>query len=103
MKNILDNIIQEHKTKITEQHQPTGKFTFAFDNRKTNFQGEIKKDGYLYLSTEMGKNFKAGPLAKVPTIGQGMVTIDKKGTIENVYFGKTLLQFVPNFVVKQIN
>ena len=102
LKNILDTLISEEK-QVNEQHQSTGKFTFAFDNHKTNFQGEIKRDGYLYLSTEMGRNFKAGPLAKVPTIGQAMVTIDKKGTIENVYFGKTLLQFVPNFVVKQIS
>jgi hypothetical protein len=102
LKNILDTLIQE-ENQISEQSiKPVGKFTFAFNNHKTDFQGEIKRDGYLYISTEMGRHFKVGPLSKVPKIGQAMVTIDKKGTIENVYFGKTLLQFVPNFIVKQI-
>ena len=102
LKNILDTLISEEKHINEQRAQPSPKFTFAFDNRKTDFQGEIKRDGYLYISTEMGRHFKVGPLVKVPTIGQSMVTINKRGSNEQVYFGKTLLQFVPNFIVKQI-
>lgn len=100
LKNILDTLISEEK-QINEQHHAVGKFTFAVDNTSSNFEGEIKRDGYLYVSTET-RQFKVGPLAKVPTVGQAMITINKKGSNEQVYFGKTLLQFVPNFIVKQI-
>lgn len=103
IKNILDELIKE-ENQISEQRvKVSGKFTFAPDKKQSGFNGEIKKDGYLYITTEIeGRHFKVGPLSKVPKIGQSILTIDKKGPIEKVYFGKTLLQFVPNFTVKQI-
>mgnify|MGYP000520566644 CR=1 FL=1 len=101
IKSILDNLISEER-QINEQHQTNNKLSFATNNTTTEFDGEIKKDGYLYLTSEK-KQYKIGPLSKIPEYGKSKIKIIKKNDSEKILFGKTPLLFTPDMIVKQIN
>jgi hypothetical protein len=83
------------------------KFPFVFnDGTPTYFTGEIKRDGYLYATSETPNTYKIGPLTKVPFVGQcgvKMVKVNGKTTV-TVQTNKTegTVQFVPNFTSEKI-
>ena len=100
----LEKII---KKVMSEQTLPQAKFTFAFENSTTDFEGEITKDGFLLIETEMGQKFKVGPIDGVPFVGDTLVQVERGKGVEKIYiFGKSRLKrelkFKPNFTIKKI-
>lgn len=96
--NIVKRVISEQK----------GKLFFAFDNGKTDFQGIIGKDGYLYPYTENFEAWKVGPINRVPYTGPVFVTIDKRNgkeviMVSNKNSGLSRLEMTPNYTVKKVN
>lgn len=94
----LEKIIK----RVIKEQQSQSKFPFAFDNKTTRFEGEIGKDGYLIIRTEMGRVYKVGPIDGVPFVGGTAIDIEKNKGIEKVYiFGKSgvkrELKFKPNY------
>lgn len=100
----LTNIVRKV---IMEQQKTQSKFPFAFDNHTTDFEGEITRDGYLTIRTEMGHEYKVGPIDGVPFVGGTFVQVEKKNGVEKIFiFGnsgkKRELKLKPNFVSKKI-
>jgi hypothetical protein len=101
--NDLANIIK----KVISEQQSQSKFPFAFDNKTTSFGGEITKDGYLIVKTEMGHEYKIGPIEGVPFVGGANIQIRKGQGVEKVFVagksGKSgELKFKPNFTTRKI-
>ncbi len=101
--NDLANIIK----RVISEQQSQSKFPFAFDDKKTSFEGEITKDGYLKVKTEMGHEYKIGPIEGVPFVGGANIQIEKGQGFEKVFvagksgkFGE--LKFKPNFTTRKI-
>jgi hypothetical protein len=95
--NIVNRVISEQK----------GKLFFAFDNGKTNFQGIIGKDGYLYPYNEEFETWKVGPISRVPYTGPVFVTVDKRGgkeviMVSNKNSGLSRLEMAPNYTAKKV-
>jgi hypothetical protein len=101
---IVKRIIQEQS--FPKQSFTKTKFPFAFDNNTTPFSGEIK-DGYLFITTEMGHEFQVGPLEKEQFKGGVYVQIVKDKNGEKVFVTdnkhvKKELKFQPNFTTKKL-
>ena len=93
------------KRVISEQK---GKLFFAFDGDKTDFQGIIGKDGYLYPYTDTFETWKIGPISKVPYTGPVFVRIDKRNGKEIIMVANknsdlNRLEMAPNYTVKKVN
>lgn len=100
----LSKIVQKV---LSEQTKNKSKFFFAFEDGTTDFEGEITRDGYLTVRTEMGDEFKVGPIDGVPFVGPTFVKVDRKNGNEKVFiFGKSgvkrELKFKPNFTSRKI-
>jgi hypothetical protein len=98
LRNIVKRVISEQK----------GKIFFAFDNDKTDFQGIIGKDGYLYPFTDTFETWKIGPISKVPYTGPVFVRIDKRNGKEIIMVANknsdlNRLEMAPNYTVKKVN
>ncbi len=104
---LTESDLTELVKRVISEQQSQSKFPFAFDNSTTNFQGEITKDGFLTIKTEMGHEYKIGPIEGVPFVGGASVKIKKGQGVEKVFVaGKSgnlgELKFKPNFTTKQI-
>lgn len=95
------------KKVLSEQIKTKSKFPFAFEDGTTDFEGEITRDGYLTVRTEMGHEYKVGPIEGVPFVGGTLVQVEKKNGVEKLFiFGKSgvkrELKFKPNFTSRKI-